>query len=986
MRKGIFFIIVILCALIVKGQKKDFIPPSPEVNRLVEFQKIKANEFQGLPDYSVPLYEITSGKLRSAISLFYYFTGFKPHETYSKVGLGWGLKAGGSISRVIRGIADEHPSGKLKLSSTINTIADLNSQTVLQEYYQLRKAVDGEADTEPDVFTYSLGDRSDSFILRRVNNSVQVVTLSGDTLTKIIPLIDVTSSTNSGLNGFKIIDQDGTSYDFGEGGEIERYMYSSNGEPTAWLLNRMVDYNKIDTISFQYEQNPRLITSDDSFISNDRVYSATSYPCFPTLSYSNSNNSQISYHYTKYLQQIKFRGGTVDFVYNNINLQNVIVKNMFQEVVHNYTLSYSPLSTNHPHSKLDQIKFLDNSTFKFTYLSSPDNYDYRGAAGYKRDWYGYYLGLGPFVNESYDGNGNVMTNRRQPSPSFTSSFALSTIELPTKGLYNFVWEQNKVLKNGVLDNYYGIRLKQIKYSSGDSPAITEEFRYGLNENGAGELAVNISDRDLETFKLVFTGNDPSTDWNYANSFPVDLYMPISSNYPRNIYYRNVAKYIVNTVTGKNIRETYEFEFPNIFMNSQKKSYFSRYWPLIPEPGFEHVAGFPVFDDLIGNEFNIAQLKNKNIFDFRNGQYVLIGSEKNTYRKINKQQLQYFKTVRMAEYKRNSANGPVPSIDYEPQLVSGVGMSVSGACITFKVPPIIYKPLTIDIANTVLDQSLKVEYYGSDSIVDQAKYEYIGPRLQSSISSEVEEYSTSRFLRTKTTVYAIKNYSQYPLLVTDNAIQNNYGQLLSQFNQSNFYPSLAESKFTFVNDGTEVRMRSVNNSQVTEYGYFNSSKVYPKYIYQVLDVANSMTNEYHVKRNGTTEFTVYDKYGNPVEIKEQDGRLTTYIWGYKGKYPIAKIDNTSYSQVFAIIGQSTIDQLNSSNISDNLVMNVLKLLRSQLSNVEITGFTYKHLVGVTGIFDNNLKKKEFRYDSSGRLEGMVNFEGSWLEQYKYNYKH
>ncbi|MGE8302277.1 MAG: hypothetical protein ACN6OW_22065, partial [Sphingobacterium paramultivorum] len=409
-----------LCTSIVKGQKKDYIPPSPEVNRLVEFQKIKANEFQGLPDYSVPLYEITSGKLRSAISLFYYFTGFKPHETYSKVGLGWGLKAGGSISRVIRGIADEHPSGKLKLSSTINSIADLNSQTVLQEYYHLRKAVDGEADTEPDVFTYSLGDRSDSFILRRVNNSVQVVTLSGDTLTKIIPLIDVTSSTNSGLNGFKIIDQDGTSYDFGEGGEIERYMYSSNGEPTAWLLNRMVDYNKIDTISFQYEQNPRLITSDDSFISNDRVYSATFYPCYPTLSYSNSNISQISYHYTKYLQQIKFRGGTVDFVYNNINLQNVIVKNMFQEVVNNYTLSYSPLSSNHPHSKLDQIKFLDNSTFKFTYLSSPDNYDYRGAAGYKRDWYGYYLGLGPFVNESYDGDGNVMTNRRQPSSSFTS--------------------------------------------------------------------------------------------------------------------------------------------------------------------------------------------------------------------------------------------------------------------------------------------------------------------------------------------------------------------------------------------------------------------------------------------------------------------------------------------------------------------------------------------------------------------------------------
>ncbi|WP_343537856.1 hypothetical protein [Sphingobacterium thalpophilum] len=985
MRKVIFLITVILCALIVKGQRKDFIPPSPEVNRLVEFQKVKTNGFQGLPDYSVPLYEITCGKLRSSISLFYYFTGFKPHETYSKVGLGWGLKSGGTISRVIRGIADEKPAGKLKLSSTINTIEELNSQSPLQEYSYLRKVIDGEADSEPDVFTYSIGERSDSFILRRVDNNVQVLTLSGDTLTKIIPLIDVTSSTSGGLNGFKIIDQDGTSYDFGEGNNIERYMYSSNGEPTTWFMNRMVDYNKIDTISFEYEQNPRLITRDDSYLPKDRIYNADSYTCVAIFNYSDLTNNQTSYHYTKYLKQIKFRGGTVDFVYNNITLQNVIVKNMFQEVVNSYTLSYVPISPNHPHSTLDQIRFLDNSTLKFTYLSCPDNYDYRNSTGYKRDWYGYYSGLGDFINESYDSNGNAMTGRRGPSPSFTSAFALSSIELPTKGMYNFVWEQNKVMKNGELVDHYGIRLKYIKYISGDNPAITEEYRYGLNENGAGELAVNISDRDLETFSLNYTGNEPHTTWRYTQSFPVDQYMPISSNYPRNIYYRHIAKYIIDTATNKNIKETYEFEFPSIFMNVDKSLYFSKYWPIIPELGFERVPGFPIFDDLIGDDFNIAQLKKKNIFDYKDGRYVLISSEKNGYVKNNKQQFQYIKVARIAEYQRLLVNGLVLSIDYEPQLVSTAHFGTAGPCITFQVPPIVYKPVTVDISNTVLDRSIKVEYYGADSVVQQSNYSYIGPRLRGTVSSEVEEYSASRFLRTKTTNYAIKNHSQYPLLVTENAIQNNYGQLLTQFNQGNFYPKLSESKFTFVNDGTEARMRSTNSSDVTEYGYFNT-KVFPKYHYKLFDVANSMTSEYYVKRTEITEYTVYDKYGNPVEIKEQDGKLTTYIWGYKGKYPIAKIDNASYSQVFGIIGQSTIDQLNSTNITDNLVMNVVKLLRSQLSNVEITGFTYKHLVGLTGIIDNNLKKREFRYDSTGRLEGMVDFEGSWLEQYKYNYKH
>lgn len=61
---------------------------------------------RGLPQISIPIYDISSNSLRCPIALFYDASGIKVCKEADWVGLGWSLFAGGFISRRIIGLPD----------------------------------------------------------------------------------------------------------------------------------------------------------------------------------------------------------------------------------------------------------------------------------------------------------------------------------------------------------------------------------------------------------------------------------------------------------------------------------------------------------------------------------------------------------------------------------------------------------------------------------------------------------------------------------------------------------------------------------------------------------------------------------------------------------------------------------------------------------------------------------------------------------------
>lgn len=61
------------------------IPPSPEVSSLINFYDIPVDYFHGLPDITLPIYELTQGSLKVPVSIRYHGGGVKVDEMDSNL-------------------------------------------------------------------------------------------------------------------------------------------------------------------------------------------------------------------------------------------------------------------------------------------------------------------------------------------------------------------------------------------------------------------------------------------------------------------------------------------------------------------------------------------------------------------------------------------------------------------------------------------------------------------------------------------------------------------------------------------------------------------------------------------------------------------------------------------------------------------------------------------------------------------------------------
>lgn len=82
------------------------IPPSPTAAALMKYVETPVGTYTGVPNISIPLYEIKVRDITVPISLSYHAGGNRIDEEASWVGLGWSLNAGGAITCTVRGKED----------------------------------------------------------------------------------------------------------------------------------------------------------------------------------------------------------------------------------------------------------------------------------------------------------------------------------------------------------------------------------------------------------------------------------------------------------------------------------------------------------------------------------------------------------------------------------------------------------------------------------------------------------------------------------------------------------------------------------------------------------------------------------------------------------------------------------------------------------------------------------------------------------------
>ena len=67
------------------------VPVSPEAVSMEKYQSYPIDYCTGIPNITIPLYEIVAGEVTIPINLSYHASGMKPKERSGLVGTGWTL-------------------------------------------------------------------------------------------------------------------------------------------------------------------------------------------------------------------------------------------------------------------------------------------------------------------------------------------------------------------------------------------------------------------------------------------------------------------------------------------------------------------------------------------------------------------------------------------------------------------------------------------------------------------------------------------------------------------------------------------------------------------------------------------------------------------------------------------------------------------------------------------------------------------------------
>lgn len=500
-------------------------PVSPEATSLGRFGSYQVNLFTGLPDITIPVFNIKIGELNVPISINYHSSGIKVDEMASWTGLGWSLQTGGAISRKVMGMEDEGPGFYLSGTSTSANRVKLTSEvspTSMAGLQYLSNIYLKYYDVQPDIFTYNFPGHNGNFLFNQ-RNSFQPVLLP------YAPIQINKTYTTSNLD-FNIIDEKGIEYQFGAK-EATNFQYPSGQDiyiPCAWMLTKMTSANKQDAIDFVF-------SSPSDFRDVNRTfshYAIVSDNVVNLVGNQYTSEQGTPYYNAKYsstvqqiISEIIFKTGKIVFeaapegredLGGLFNLQKRLkyikvynydagtgkydlIKTV--ELFHSYFLFNGNTATKR--LRLDAVEIKGSGTpvqvYNFEYNNAVNMPDHFSCS---KDYWGYFNNevntlpnstpttvprtQVPFGGATtWIGGNNI--NARNPNPLYNQACILQKIKYPTGGYSLFEYETNQYQESPNPPAYAGgLRIKKISsYTDPVATPIVKTYKYGVSESGYG---------------------------------------------------------------------------------------------------------------------------------------------------------------------------------------------------------------------------------------------------------------------------------------------------------------------------------------------------------------------------------------------------------------------------------------------------------------------------------------------------------------------
>jgi hypothetical protein len=1112
MKKFIYLVIIfIIYPQIFAQDLPKITPPSPEATSLAKFTDIPVNHYSGIPNISIPIYTIDSDGIKVPIKLSYHARGISVGEIASRVGLGWALSYGGSLSRQTRGKADEDPQYGFLNSNWLGTFfTNISTRNTVNTEYNMNQ----DYDFTPDVFNFSINGNSGKFIFDQ-EDLLPVLQKFDD--------VQITKNMDNGkIGSFVITDQTGFKYYFGKSKDglriardneevIQNLAISRQNGPNVSSGPTFNTYNAWQLMDIE---NPKGDLVSFTYVLESPIFYRRSYDKMDM-----GNNDVINYsakvRSNQYqLSEIEFNKGKVVFTKSSIDrddlsgaftLNQIKVLDLNNNVIKRFDFNYSyttaPNDFNHNYylvsSESESYKrlFLDSITeyndnneslpsYVFEYNSEllPNRFSN------SQDTWGYYNGANngeylSFFDYGYD------EIDRKIYPEKAKAGMLEKIKYPTGGSTSFTYEQNRFVNNSVLSNlithsldaiyfenksitlshlenqqYYNGSYYEKSFTVGDGQInsslsniwFTDEsncsenqyesgckFRVYIVKNGiAQELYIGTHPISLSsgiyTLKVVPQG--PHNPFNMNDGFMVALsweeqenlgYKYAAGQRIKKIHYQdsNGMSYFSReynyldsngNISGKlfglpnfySINPAFSNEGFNVLMpygsvsgsplsisqgNSIGYEYVTEYYGDNLNNAGKTDYQFTVFEDsglyyefpyhipndnewLRGKPTNISYFKNNN------GSYDLIQKVENSYL------YSYDYDPNLTGFDGSTPNYlfPIPIYKYcnSDMIVSFLlkqktRKTYRQPLITF-IPPedpcgpngnLAYKTYHLTGGTLDLDSTKTTEYSSSGDIISESKYSY-NYNKHYQVSSSIHSTSDSKAIIIKTL---------YPTDIVNPSVAES--ELISQHRLAE--PIQSETYKDLNNNGV-AESNELLSRQRTNYKDWDIDLGLPTNTDMVLP-GNVQSSKGENVLQDRIQYVSYYNNGNVQEVSKTDGTHIVYIWGYQEVYPIAKIENATYSQVSYQVANL---QTKSNNDNDRtigtsgnegILRTALESLRSSLPNAMVTTYTYDPLIGLTSVTDPKGYTSYYEHDEFNRLKQVKDAQGNILKENEYHYK-
>lgn len=996
------------------------ISPSPQAEAFQKVGDYTVNNSSGMPDISIPLYEIDHCGYKIPLTLRYIATPLRPSYNYDVTGHGWTLSSGYCITRTIESVADEMANFRLNTQALTFYYKDYENSL---EYFNFRY----------DQFHATLpGGASFSFYMRRVNDQLEYV-ISDRKQWKITCNYDTHN-----IYSFIVTDNTGVKYFFTK---ADYAIGVQNSHNVTWYLTKIELTNSTTPILFQYDQYIKQTTvasTAEPVLIIERYHlngtssgggesSLTSRVEFP--------NTNTNYK-MPLLSSISYGPTVISFTYQypdnerEFNYLDKITISDNQTAVKKFHFTYNKQQhITYPIASLTRLvengegSETDSLVYAFSY-TGVGSMQYTDHWGYCRNGVNY-TDIGNFnaffeSDDSYQSTAGMYYVTAVPNNPLASIWykklklyhsnvsgdprqgadvewhnCLTSITYPTGGRTEFVFEPHRfitatnaqgdytaVKRNRQVIQGGGFRIKNIyNYTADGQLANARTFCYGPTYMDANNRHLNLPNITGNNSLAHIGFGEPVVDpniityTNFRNSsnnpFPIDEMLLGKHGYSDNG--STMSEFLYNMIT---IGEEWHWEcrFSPLYFRSLLRGRNAVVYPEITEyygdvtnfyASTLPVTGKTVYKYNIYNEMEDSVYTERIVYrghvldcieDI--GRRDLL-TEKDVYRYDGTFHLQQKETYNYCINEQSPVcdyvfeNIYTPYTENEYNIYTTIGSVMSEREIKFT-----YRNMT---------EKTDSFFTTTGAYANVESYEYDGNDLLTSSSTIANWY--------KSTGYA------YP------SASANAPEIERWLRSRNMMATVLQQKTRLAPNDTPMDVSGYK----MDYAPFDfgDTLLLPKYLYRLnANYSGSSFEEIEQVKS-------YSANGNPLEVVDQGGMHTVYLWGYNDRYLIAEIKNATDSIVSAAV--SSIFGMSITNLANANAPNTthLKSLHTYaaLGNAMITTWTYKPLVGVTSQTNPSGMTTYYDYDGLGRLKEVYRYEGNVvsasnkriLNQYNYHTK-